>query len=133
MTSPEPTPPPLPREPVELIRQVDAQLLARERSEWATLRQGLAFHWYELFLLAGLFAFSIGLVVTIIFGLPADNEPLYFFMVLWSVGWVGMAIVCFEFLLRRYRLLRRAFELVDRRLERLEGQNGRLPPTPPSA
>lgn len=110
----------LPRDPEELVREVDARLIAREKREWQGLRANLSFHWMEIFLLAAPFAFSIGLVVTIIYGLPAGNEPLYFFMVLWSVGWIIAVLVVLEFLLRRYRVMRRAIELVDRRLGRME-------------
>lgn len=110
----------LSRNPEELMREVDARLLARERREWQGLRAELSFHWIEIFLLAAPFAFSIGLVITIIYGIPADNEPLYFFMVLWSVGWIIAVLVVLEFLLRRYRVVRRSIELMDRRMERLE-------------
>ena len=110
----------LTRDPDELVREIDARILLGERREWQRIRQELAFHWLEFLLLAGLFAFSIGLVVTLIYGLPAENEPLYFFMVLWSVGWVIVALVAFEFLIRRYRALRRSVELIDRRFERIE-------------
>lgn len=110
----------LPRDPDELVRQLDAHLLARERKEWQNLRNQLAFHWFELFLTAGVFAFSIGFVVTMIFGFTTENEELHMFITFWVVGWVAAVLITFLFLIRRYRALRRSVELIDRRFDRLE-------------
>lgn len=112
----------LSRDPDELVRQLDAHMLARERREWQLLRAQLSFHWSELFIVAGVFAFSLGFVVTMIFGFADENEELHLFMTFWIVGWIASVLIALMFLVRRYRALRRSMELIDRRFERLEKQ-----------
>lgn len=113
----------LPRTPEELAREVDATLRAREEKEWARLRAELAGRWYEFFLLAGVFAFSIGVVATIILAIPSDNVALYRFMVFWLLGFVLMIVLTVEFLIRRYRTVRRVAMLLLARLKKMEKEH----------
>ncbi|MCC5877726.1 MAG: hypothetical protein JJU11_16010 [Candidatus Sumerlaeia bacterium] len=110
----------LSRDPDELVRQLDAHMLARERREWQLLRAQLSFHWFELFIVAGVFAFSLGFVATMIFAFSAESEQLHLFMTFWTVGWIATVLIALMFLIRRYRALRRSMELVARRFDRIE-------------
>lgn len=116
--------PDLPRDLDQLTREVDASIKVREIREWERLRHGLRAGWKETFLLAGLFAFSIGLAATVIFGLPQENKRLYYFMVLWILGFAVMLTLSIAFLIRKLRVMRRIMELSIRRMERLEKEAG---------
>lgn len=111
---------PLSRNPDTISREIDATIKVRQIREWGNLRAMLAVGYGEMFLFAGLFAFGIGLIVTVIFALPQENPKLYNFMVLWTVGFIGMLIITLEFLIRKFRAVRRALEIQMDRIERLE-------------
>ena len=112
--------PPLSRDPRKIARDVDAQIAADDVAEWLKVGRGLRFRWYEVLLLSGLFSFGIGVGVTIVWAIPVWNELLYRFMVFWLLGFLVVVVFCFEFLIRRFRALRRFFELNLRRMEKLE-------------
>lgn len=122
-----------PRDPGQLARDIDLTIELRQIREWGALKEGLAPRFGELFLLAGHFCFSLGLILTLIFALPQENEVVYNIWLLWSVGYILMTIVILEFLLRKFRIVRRVIELNLRRIERLEKLEKRLAaaPAPP--
>ena len=97
-----------PKDPDELIKLIDANLAIRDDKEKVRLKSELSWKWYEFFLLAGLFCFGIGTAATVIKGLPQENELLYRFMLLWLLGMLVMVVLTFEFLIRRYRIMRNA-------------------------
>lgn len=111
---------PLPDDPKEIAQQIDANLAARDALELQKIRAGLGSRVFEFFLLAGLFAFSIGVAVTIIFAIPQDNEALYYFICMFLLALLGWVLMALEYLIRRHRVLRRLEEMHLRRLERLE-------------
>lgn len=108
------------RDPRKIARDIDAQMAADEVAEWLKVGRTLRFRWFEVLLLSGLFAFGIGVGATIVYAVPVWNELLYRFMVFWLLGFLVVVIFCFEFLIRRFRALRRFYELNLRRVERLE-------------
>lgn len=111
---------PLSRNPDELARQVDATIRVREDHELARLRGQLGSVWYEFFLLAGIFCFSIGVAVTILWAIPSENETLYRFMVFWLLGFQLFVVLALEYCVRRIRALRRTVEILLTRQRRLE-------------
>lgn len=134
----ETTPPPPTRDPQRIARDIDAQLAASEAAAWARVDRALTFRWYEILLLAALFAFGIPVAVTVVYAIPSDNEALYRFMVFWLLGFLLAVIFCLEFLIRRFRALRRFYELevrrvaaLERRVKQLEGQAGPGSAAPP--
>lgn len=94
----------------------------REIREWEALREGLEVRFTEFSVLAGVFCFSLALILTLIFALPQENEAAYYTVLLWSVGYILATVVTLEFLIRKFRILRRITELNNRRIERLEKQ-----------
>ncbi len=108
------------RDPKQIVRDLETSIRLRDIREWVQLKDALAMGFWEFFLLAGLFSFGIGLVTTLFYIIPDENPALYYFMLLWSAGFLIMTIVSFEFLIRKFRTMRRALELSIRRMERLE-------------
>ena len=117
--------PPASREPNELADQVDASIRTRDEKELAELREAIRPSLSELVLLPVLFAFSLGVVFVIIFGLPRAHEGLYQLNLLWSLGFVFSVVMCLDFLIRRLRVLRRLAESQQRELDRLRKRDPR--------
>ena len=111
-----------PRDPQRLLREIDTAVKLREIREWEALREGLEVRFTEFSVLAGVFCFSLALILTLIFALPQENEAAYYTVLLWSVGYILATVVTLEFLIRKFRILRRITELNNRRIERLEKQ-----------
>lgn len=108
------------RDPKVMIRDLETSIRLRDIREWANIKDALSMGFWELFVLAGLFSFGIGVLTTLIYAIPPENEALYYFMLLWCVGFIVMVVLAIEFLIRKYRVMRRALELTFRRLEKLE-------------
>lgn len=115
-----------PRDPRILARDVDLAIKMREIREWSRLREDLAPRFGELFLLAGLFSFALGLILTLVFALPQEKEAVYFIWLLWGCGFILMLLVVMEFLIRKFRVLRRVVEIQARRIDSLEKRTERL-------
>ena len=115
-----------PRDPKEIVRELDATMKARDLREWAKLRGAVAPTVGEMSYLAALFAFVLGLILTLIFVLPQENEGVYLLWVLWGGGTAITAFLTLEFLVRKFRIVRRMVELQARRVERLEKEVQRL-------
>ena len=111
-----------PRDPKLLVRDIDTAVKLREIREWEALREGLEVRFTEFSVLAGVFCFSLALILTLIFALPQENEAAYYTVLLWSVGYILATVVTMEFLIRKFRILRRITELNNRRIERMEKQ-----------
>lgn len=109
-----------PRDPGQLAREVDTTIRIRDIREWAELKDALAVRFVELAIIAGLFCFSLALVLTLVFVLPQENEPLYYFVLLWAAGYILTTVAAIEFLIRKFRAMRRIIELSCRRLDRIE-------------
>ncbi len=109
-----------PKDPKELTREIDATLRVRSIRELEALKEQLAPRFGEFTLLAGLFTFTLGLILTLVFALPQEKEVVYYIWLLWSVGYLMASVVCIEFLIRKFRVVRRVSEQMLKRIERLE-------------
>jgi hypothetical protein len=109
-----------PRNPDEIARQIDADLAAQEAKELLQLHRQLRLGVVEILILAGLFAFGIGMVATVIMSLPQENEALYRFKLLWILGFLGSVVLALNFLIGKFRVMRRLLIIQERRLTRLE-------------
>lgn len=98
----------------------------REIREWSKLREALQPQFGEMFLLAGLFAFSLGLMLTLIFALPQEKDVEYYIWLFWTCGFIMMLIVAVEFLIRKFRIMRRVIELHLKQLEGLDARETEL-------
>ncbi len=108
------------RDPKKIVRDLETSIRLRDIREWVHLKEALSMGFWEFFLLAGLFCFGIGVLTTLVYVIPPENPALYYFMLLWTAGFLIMSIVTFEFLIRKFRTIRRALELSIKRMERLE-------------
>lgn len=115
-----------PRDPKELAREIDATIRARDVKEWLYLMDAVAPRFGEMILLAGVFFFALGLILTIFFVAPQENDTTYLLWVLWGCGYLFATTFAFEFVIRKFRTLRRMVEIAGRRIERLEKELKRL-------
>lgn len=109
-----------PRDPERLLREVDASIRIREIEEWQRLKENVSIQWWESALVALLFISGIGIIVTIAKLIPDVPAILYYFILAWSILWILTLISCVEFLLLKFRALRRMHEIIDLRLRRIE-------------
>lgn len=115
-----------PRDPAQIAREIDATIGVRNIREWANLKDALAVRFGEMCLLAALFVFALGLILTLIFALPQEDEGIYNIWLLWTCGYITITVFAIEFLLRKFRTIRRIIELNLRRAEKMEKQIARL-------
>lgn len=118
-----------PRDPGQIVREIDATIGVRNIREWANLKDALAVRFGEMCLLAALFVFALGLILTLIFALPQEDEGIYNIWLLWTCGYIIITVFAIEFLLRKFRTIRRIIELNLRRAEKMEKQIARLQKT----
>jgi len=109
-----------PRDADRLLREVDATIRIKDIQEWHRLRESVAIKWWESALIALLFISGIGILVTIAKLIPANPPHLYYFILAWCLLWVLTLISCIEFLILKFRALRRMHEITDRVIRRLE-------------
>lgn len=112
-------PRPFPRDPDRLLREVDASIRIREIDEAQRLREHLTVQWWESALVVLLFVSGIGVIVTVANLVPQSPPLLHYFILGWSALWVLTLISCVEFLLRKFRALRRMTEILAREVHLL--------------
>ncbi len=110
-----------PRDPERLLREVDATIRIKDIQEWQRLRERVEIQWWESALIALLFISGIGILVTIAMLIPREPAALYYFILAWCALWILTLITCVEFLIQKFRALRRMHEVTDRMLRRIEG------------
>lgn len=113
-------PPSYPHDPKRLLREVNAAIRLRDIEEWHRLRDAVAFQWWESILLALLFISGVGIIVTIAKLIPDQPRLLYYFILGWSVLWILTLIACVEFLILKFRALRRMHEITERHLHKID-------------
>jgi hypothetical protein len=106
-----------PRDPRQLLVEMDARLKVREIREADRLRRAVDTRWWEPGLLAVLFVSGIGVVFTVLQLVPAGNELLYGFIVFWILLHVVTVILCLEFLSHKFRALRQMHARTTRVLD----------------
>jgi len=112
--------PPPPRDPKKLLVEMDARIKVRDIREWDRLRRQVEVKWWESGLVALLFVSGVGIMFTIGKIIPSDNELLYGFILTWAGLFVLTLIACIEFLLMKFRALRRMQEVSTRHIEEME-------------
>ena len=113
---------PLPHDPQRLLKEVDATIRIKDIQEWHRLREVVAIKWWESALIALLFISGIGIIVTVAELIPSRPSLLYYFILGWSVLWILTLITCVEFLIQKFRALRRMHEITDKLLHRFEAE-----------
>src|SRR5690606_3924300 len=85
--------------------------------EWERLKNTVAVKWWESGLLALLFVSGGAMMVTIAQLAPKDSPLLRWFIVLWCGLFVLTLLACIEFLILKFRALRKMHETTTRQLE----------------
>ena len=116
----------LSRDPHQLLREVDASIRVKDIQEWQDLRDILMIKWWEPILLILLFISGIGIIVTLFKLVPNSNVLLHRFIVGWCALWILTLVSCIEFLLHKFRALRRMREISDRALHQLQAEINQL-------
>ncbi|MCB2156188.1 hypothetical protein KQI84_15025 [bacterium] len=111
MSSPHP-----PRDPKQLLVEMDARIKVRDIREWEKLKHQVSIKWWESGLLLLLFLSGLGILVTIAKLVPRDNGLLYAFILVWFGLFVLAVIACLEFLVLKFRALRRMQTEMNRHL-----------------
>lgn len=103
--------------PRKLLREVSAVTRLRDIREWADLKEAIAPHWWESVLRAMLFISGLGMMATVFELAPQDPPLLHGFIVTWAALYVITGIACVEFLMAKFRALRRMTELLSESLD----------------
>ncbi len=108
---------PPPRNPRKLLAEMDARIKVRDIREWDRLKRQVEVKWWESGLLALLFVSGAAMMVTIAKTVPDDSALLRNFIVAWCGLFVLTLLACIEFLIVKFRALRRMHESTTRTLD----------------
>ncbi len=117
---------PVDKDPDKIAKEIDLSIRLSEIREESKLKETLVPRFYDLTLLATLFTFGLGLALTMVFALPQEEDHIYYIWLLWGGGFLIITLICFEYLIRKFRVVRRVLEITLRRLEKLDRENKAL-------
>ncbi|MDK2972468.1 MAG: hypothetical protein PWP23_2223 [Candidatus Sumerlaeota bacterium] len=96
--------------PKSLLAEMNARIKVRDIREWDRLRRQVEVKWWESGLVALLFVSGAGLLVTVAKLAPRHNDLLYWFIIGWCGLFILTMVACIEFLILKFRALRRMHE-----------------------
>lgn len=105
--------------PKTLLAEMDARIKVRDIREWEKLKHQVEVKWWESGLLALLFISGIGVLVTIANLVPDQNELLHDFILGWCIVFALTLIAAIEFLILKFRALRRMHQMTVRQIDDL--------------
>ena len=111
---------PPPHDPKKLLAEIDARMKVRDVREWEKLKRKVEVQWWESALLALLFISGCTMVITVGAVMEDMNPILRGFIVAWSALFIVTLIACIEFLIMKFRALRRMHEETIRHIEKLD-------------
>lgn len=125
---------PYPRDPERLGAEVSAVVKIKDIEKMYELKERVAVKWWESGMVALLFAAGFGFILTASRLIP-PIEPFYYWFSLFWVGAIVLSLIfCIEFLIAKFRALRRLYEIQTRILTdmqtELEKINKRLQQKP---
>lgn len=91
----------------QIIQEVEASIRLRDIKEWNDLQESLAPTITEYGIRAVLFTLSLGLILTLIFVLPQENETAYYLWLFWGCGTLLAFLFTLDYMLRKFRVVRR--------------------------
>jgi len=106
-----------PRDPDKLLVEMDARIKVRDIREWERLKRQVEVKWWESGLLALLFVSGSAMMVTIAKLAPEDHVMLRNFVIVWCGLFILTLLGCIEFLIFKFRALRKMHESTTRMLE----------------
>lgn len=101
----------------QIIQEVEASIRLRDIKEWNDLQESLAPTITEYGIRAVLFTLSLGLILTLIFVLPQENETAYYLWLFWGCGTLLAFLFTLDYMLRKFRVVRRVIEIQNQCLE----------------
>lgn len=107
-----------PQEAEKLLKEVSARIKIKDIKELYQLRDQVVFKWWETLILLLLFGAGLGFIVTAFFLVPEKNTDIFFnFLTFWVVLLTLTLIATIEFLILKFRALRRLHTLHSRWIE----------------
>lgn len=100
--------------------EMDARMKVRDIREWENLKRRVELKWWESGLLALLFISAVGALVTVAKLVTVENRLLYGFIIAWCGLFILTLVACVEFLITKFRALRRMHELTSRQLDDIQ-------------
>ena len=110
----------LPRDPDELVREIDAAMRIRDIKRVLQWREQIELKWYEAGIVLLLFISGLGFVITIFKLIPQQNNALFWFVFFWFFLFTITLVAAVEFLLAKISALRELYQLNTLKLDRLE-------------
>ena len=123
---------PFPRDAQRLEAEVSAVIKVKDIKELYRLKQQVAVKWWETGLIFLLFVSGFGFILTVSKLIPVSQPYLYWFILFWIVAVVLTLIACIEFLINKFRALRRLYEIHTRLLQAMETEIAELKKRLPS-
>jgi len=111
---------PPPHDPKKLLIEIDARMKVRDIREWERLKQRVTVQWWESGLMALLFISGCVMVITVANVMDEYNFVLRAFIVGWSTLFILTLIGCIEFLVNKFRALRKMHEETVRHIEKVD-------------
>ncbi len=117
---------PFPRDAKSLEAEVSAVIKVKDIKELYRLKEQVAVKWWETGLIFLLFVSGFGFILTVSKLIPVSEPYLYWFILFWIVAVVLTLIACIEFLISKFRALRRLYEIHTRVLQAMEAEIAEL-------
>ena len=100
-----------PYDPKRLETEVSAVVKIKDIEELYRLKEQVSVKWWETGLILLLFASGFGFILTVSKLIPVSQPVLYWFSLFWVVAIILTLIGCIEFLIAKFRALRRLYEI----------------------
>jgi hypothetical protein len=100
-----------PRDPEVLSSELAAINRIRDLEKLQQLNEYISTKWWETGLVLLLFVSGFGFILTVSKIIPTENMTIYWFILFWVVSIVLSIILCIEFLLSKFRAIRKLYIL----------------------
>ncbi|MBN1899985.1 hypothetical protein JW926_01515 [Candidatus Sumerlaeota bacterium] len=125
---------PYPYDPKKLEAEVTAVVKIKDIEELYALKEQVSVKWWETGLILILFASGFGFILTVSKLISISHPLVYWFSLFWVIAIILTLIGCIEFLIAKFRALRRLYEVHTRILAGIQNElneiRKRLPPLP---
>ena len=122
-----------PYDPKNLEAEVSAVVKIKDIEELYRLRDKVSVKWWETGLIVLLFVSGFGFILTVSKLIPMSQPVVYWFIFFWVGAIILTMIGCIEFLIGKFRALRRLYEIHTRILQAMQKElseiKKRLPPS----
>jgi uncharacterized membrane protein YcjF (UPF0283 family) len=117
---------PYPYDPKNLEAEVSAVIKIKDIEELYELKERVSIKWWETVLILLLFASGFGFILTVSKLIPISQPFVYWFSLFWIVAIILTLIACIEFLIAKFRALRRLYEIHTHILEGMQKEIGEI-------